>query len=274
MDIFADVLPLLLVLLTIGAIAGFLAGLLGIGGGVVLVPGLYYSLGSLGYDPAVLMHIAVGTSLAVIVPTGLSSAMSHWRKGAVRLDLVKKIGLGILFGVAAGTFIAAELSGDALKAIFACILFVLAILMVFRPSTREARLSLMHQPAAGIGGTVIGAVSAMMGIGGATLSVPFMSFGGVGIHKAVGTAAALGLVISIPATLGFMLIGSDAENMPPWSIGYVNALAWLIIVPVSVVMAPLGARLAHAVSVTRLRTGFAVFIMLVSLRMLYGVFYG
>lgn len=270
--IVVEYLPLLFILASIGMLAGFLAGLLGIGGGIVLVPGLFYSLTSLGYDPEYMMHLAVGTSLAVIVPTGFSSARSHWKKGAVGLDLVKRIGIGIVIGVVLGTIIADRLDAESMQMIFAVALLILAMIMVSNPARFNLLTDVPKQPWSGLAGVLIGGLSTLMGIGGATISVPYMSICGVKMHKAVGTASALGMVISIPAAIGFMVIGNGHEGMPPWSVGYVNVLAWLLIIPFSVMIAPLGAKAAHALPVNRLRLAFAGFMIFVSLRMLWSVF--
>lgn len=273
MDVLIGYLPLITVLFGIGLLAGFLAGLLGIGGGVVLVPGLYYSLTALGYDPALMMHVAIGTSLAVIVPTGFSSARAHWQKGAVGMDLVKNIGIGVLLGVVCGTILARFMDGESLKSFFAIVLFILAIVMITNPARYALFDGVPRQPGAGLGGLVIGTISTLMGIGGATISVPFMTLCKTPIHKAIGTASALGMVISVPGTLGFVLIGWGHEGLPPLSFGYVNVVAWALIVPVSVLMAPWGAAAAHKVSVNRLRTVFALFMIFVSVRMIYGAFF-
>lgn len=273
MDVLIGYLPLITVLFGIGLLAGFLAGLLGIGGGVVLVPGLYYSLTALGYDPALMMHVAIGTSLAVIVPTGFSSARAHWQKGAVGMDLVKNIGIGVLLGVVCGTILARFMDGESLKSFFAIVLFILAIVMITNPARYALFDGVPRQPGVGLGGLVIGTISTLMGIGGATISVPFMTLCKTPIHKAIGTASALGMVISVPGTFGFVLIGWGHEGLPPLSFGYVNVVAWALIVPVSVLMAPWGAAAAHKVSVNRLRTVFALFMIFVSVRMIYGAFF-
>lgn len=263
--------PLLAVL---GLVAGFLAGLLGVGGGMILVPGLFFSLEALGFSSAYTMHIAVGTSLAIIVPTGLSSARAHAKRGAVRPDLVRLIGPGIIAGVAAGTLIAARISGDDLRLVFAVSLLVLAALMTLDPQRFRLADSLPPRPWPALAGGVIGLLSTLMGIGGATVSVPYMTLYRVPIHQAVGTASALGLIISIPAAFGFILIGWGKDSLPPFSFGYINLLAAAMIVPFSVLAAPWGAHTAHRVSVVALRRAFAVFLMIVSLRMLYDVAYG
>lgn len=255
-----------------GALAGFMAGLLGVGGGIVLVPCLFFLLDSFGYAPEHIMHIAVGTSLAVIVPTGISSARAHWRRGAVRADLVKSIGIGIVAGAGAGTAIADRLSGPALQTIFAVALLAVAAAMAFDPARLSPFRAMPRQPWPAVAGLGIGTLSTLMGIGGATISVPFMTACRVPIREAVGTASALGPVIALPAMLGFMLIGGGAEGLPPWSVGYVNVAAWIALVPASVLAAPWGARLAHSLPVGTLRRVFAAFMAVVALKMLAGIF--
>lgn len=257
-------------LLALGGVAGFLAGLLGIGGGVVLVPGLYFGLKYMGFESGALMHVAVGTSLAVIIPTGLSSARAHWKRGAVRLDLVRQIGPGILLGVAAGTVIAGYMPEAGMTLFFAFALSALAVVMVVNPARFSPFADMPRRLWMGVSGVVIGVFSSLMGIGGATISVPWMALCRVPMHTAVGTASALGLVIAIPAALGFILIGWSVPGLPPFSLGYINFLAWPLIIPASVLAAPWGARLAHSVSVERLRIFFAFFLVVIALRMLWG----
>ncbi len=256
-------------LLALGGVAGFLAGLLGIGGGVVLVPGLYFGLQYLGFESDALMHVAVGTSLAVIIPTGLSSARAHWKRGAVRLDLVKQIGPGILLGVVLGTVIAKHMPEEGMTLFFAFALSVLALVMVINPVRFSPFADMPRRLWMGFSGVVIGIFSSLMGIGGATISVPWMALCRVPMHTAVGTASALGLVIAIPAAIGFVIIGWSVPGLPPFSLGYINFLAWPLIIPASVVAAPWGARLAHSVSVDRLRKFFAGFLVVIALKMLW-----
>ncbi len=272
MENIVDILPFILLLASLGAVAGFLAGLLGVGGGIVLVPGLYYIFESLqpqmGFDAAHIMHLSVGTSLAIIVPTGFSSALSHHRKGAVDFTLVKNIGLGIVCGVIVFTWVAKGMDPLTLRKIFATFVLVMAMMMIAGRQRFQSDVEIsLKQPASSIAGFVIGGISTLIGIGGATLSVPYMSLHGVKMHRAVGSASALGLVIAIPAAIGFMVIGWGKMNLPPFSIGFVNALAWGCIIPVSVLVAPLGARAAHKISVRRLRITFAVFMIIVALNM-------
>lgn len=258
-------------LIALGALSGFLAGLFGVGGGVVLVPGLYALFTLLGFEHEMLMHLCVGTSLAIIVPTGLSAARAHHRRGSVDFDLLKTIGPGIVVGVITGAALAAFLTGDALKLIFALTISALAVLMILDPARFQLVSHMPRQPVPSIAGVIIGHISTLIGIGGATLSVPFMSICHVPIRTAIGTAAALGLFISIPAMIGFVLIGFTEDELPPFSFGFVNGLAWLAIVPSSVLIAPLGARLAHRLPVSLMRKGFAIFMIVVAAKMLHGL---
>lgn len=267
-----QILSLSCLLFALGLTAGFLSGLLGVGGGIVLVPGLYYIFSSLGFPETHLMHMAVGTSLAIIVPTGFSSARSHWKRGNVDLTLVKQIGIGILIGVGIGTYIADLVSGEELQGIFASALLLMAGIMAFKPSRFQIAETIPAQPVPGLVGTIIGALSTLMGIGGASLSVPFMTMYGQAIHRAVGTAAAIGLVISVPAVLCFIVIGQENTGLPPFSLGYINILAWLFITPVSVLTAPFGVRAAHKASVERLRALFAFFLLVVAAKMFWDMF--
>lgn len=265
--------PLMLggILLTVGAVSGVAAGLLGVGGGIIIVPVLYHLFTQLGVDEAVRMHLAVGTSLTTIIATSTTSIRAHARRDAVDIKLLKSWGPTIFVGVLAGTAIAGFVRGAALTAIFAVMATIVAVYMAFgRPHWRIAD----HLPAGilrhGIA-AFIGAVSAMMGIGGGTLSVPTLTLFGYPIHKAVGTAAAIGLIIGIPGTIGFVLAGWDVPNRPAWSLGYVNLLGVAALLPTSMLLAPVGARLAHSLDTRRLKQVFAAFLGLTALRMFYGL---
>lgn len=262
-------IPLLLML---GVLSGVLAGLLGIGGGIVLVPGLYHLFHHLGYDQDILMHLAVGTSLAIIIPTGLSSARSHAKKGAVDMGLVRMIGFGLVIGVMAGTFVAGNISGNSLTVIFAVALAFFAILMNIPPRVKDAKP--LAQSIASIGGLVVGVLSSLMGIGGATLNVPFMTLHGVPIHRAVGSSSAMGPLIAIPGTIGFAIIGWHVAGLPPLSLGYINMAAFIVIAPASVLAAPLGVMLAHKLNVKHLRIVFSIFLIIVATKMAWGAWHG
>lgn len=259
----------------LAATAGFLAGLLGIGGGLVLVPGLFFVFTSLGFDSPHIMHLAVGTSLSTIMATGLSSALAHHRRGNVRFDMIKNIGFGMVFGVGIGTAIASIVTGLWLQIFFAVTLVILAGMMRLNPEKMKTVREMPKQPWPAIAGTGIGVVSTLMGIGGAALNVPYMTLHNIRIHQAIGSASAMGLLIAVPGALGFLIIGflspENAIGLPPFSFGYVNILALGVIVPVTVLFAPLGVRLGHSLSIKKMRQVFSIFMILIALRMIYEV---
>ncbi|TVR97354.1 MAG: sulfite exporter TauE/SafE family protein [Rhodospirillales bacterium] len=257
-----------------GLVAGVLAGLLGVGGGIVIVPMLYWLLPLAGVDESVRMHLAVGTSLATIVPTSIVSALAHRRRGAVDAGLLRTYAPGIVAGVLIGAAFGVRAGGPVLTLIFASVALVVAADMALR--RREVQLAErpVRGPAAQAIGAFIGAVSAVMGIGGGTLSVPAFTLMGVPVHRAVGTAAAIGLIISVPGALGFMLGGLDDPRLPPGSVGYVNLLAFLAIVPATMLAAPHGVRLAHAISPRALRLAFAFFLLATAVRMFHNTLAG
>ena len=266
-----QVLPLAIILPLVGVAAGLIAGLLGVGGGIVVVPVLYHVFTVLGLDEAVRMHVAVGTSLATIIATSTSSWRSHARKGAVDRDLLRDWGPFILVGVALGSLAAGWVKGPILTGIFAVFAFLVALHMAFgRPHWRLGHNLPTGAAKAGLA-TLIGGCSAMMGIGGGTFAVPTLTLFGTPIHRAVGTASAIGLIIGIPGTIGFILTGWNAAHLPPFSLGYVNLLGVAAILPTSMAAAPWGARLAHSLDTRLLRRAFAVFLFLTSVRMAYGL---
>lgn len=268
----AELAPFAAGLLAAGIIAGLLAGLLGVGGGIVVVPVLYHVFTLLGIDEAVRMHLAVGTSLATIVPTSIRSLRAHAAKGAVDFDLLRSWAVPVLIGVLSGAAIAAWVSGAALTAIFATIALVVAANMAFGKETWRLGDRLPPAPAQwGMAGT-IGGLSAMMGIGGGTFAVTLLTLYGRSIHRAVATSAGLGLIISVPGVAGFMAAGWGEPLLPPFSLGYVNLIGFALIVPATVLAAPWGANLAHAISRKALTRAFALFLALTSLRMFYGLF--
>lgn len=256
-----------LALLAAGVVAGVLAGLLGVGGGIVIVPVLFHLLTALGIDDAVRMHIAVGTSLATIIPTSIRSTLSHRKKGAVDEEILRSWALPLIVGVLIGTIAADFSSGWTLTLIFATVALAAAFNMAYgREEWRLGdRLPEGHPKFAMVG--TMGFFCSMMGIGGGTFGVTAMTLFGIPIHRAVGTAAGLGLIIAVPGTIGFIIAGWDAPLRPPWSLGYVNLLGFGLIVPATVLAAPLGVRLAHHLDRTNLRRAFALFLALTSLRM-------
>jgi uncharacterized protein len=255
----------------VGAIAGILAGLLGIGGGLVIVPMLVYcfTLQSIPYEH--LMQIALGTSMASIIFTSVSSFLAHHRRGAVEWSVVKRIALGILIGTYVGAWIATGLSTEFLKVFFVVFIYYVAVQMLLN---RKPKAS-MQLPGHGgmfVAGNVIGVVSSLVGIGGGTLSVPFMVWHNIPLHRAIGTSAAIGFPIAIAGTVGYLVNGIGVFGLPAYSIGFIYLPALAGIVCTSVLTAPLGVRLAHFLPVDRLRRVFAVLLFLVGTRMLVSVF--
>ncbi|MGB0920944.1 MAG: sulfite exporter TauE/SafE family protein [Alphaproteobacteria bacterium] len=263
----STLLPVIAALLATGAAAGFLAGLLGVGGGIIVVPVLYYLFEIVGVSPDISMHLAVGTSLATIVPTSIASARSHQRNGAVDDALLRLIGPAIIGGVLLGALIAAMVSGRTLTGVFAVVALLVALNMAFGRENWQISANLPGRTGTSAMGLIIGAFSSMMGIGGGTLSVPFLTLFGHPVHKAVGTAAAIGFLIAVPGTIGFVVSGWTVEGLPAFAVGYVHLLGFALIVPASVLMAPYGARVAHGLDRKLLSRIFALFLALTSIRM-------
>ena len=271
-----DTLSLLIwlvpLLLLAGAIAGLLAGLLGVGGGIVIVPALYHIFSYLEVPDEVRMHLAVGTSLATIIPTSIRSVKAHHDRGSFDSTLFKSWIPGIVVGVLLGTWIATLAEFAQLTLVFATVALIVSLYMTFGNSDWKLRDGLPANPGNSIIASFVGAVSAMMGIGGGTLSVPILNLCGIPIHRSVGTAAGFGLVIAVPGTLGFIAGGWNAPLLPPFSFGYVNWLGFLLIVPATILTVPFGAKLAHSLSQTGLRRAFALFLGITSLRMFIDIF--
>jgi len=262
-------LPLVAALLGAGAVGGLLAGLLGVGGGIVVVPALDLALTMAGVEPAAALHVAVATSMATIVPTSISSSRSHARRGAVDATVIRRWSLPIVAGALGGAVLASRVDARVLSAVFGTVALAAALKMLL-PLDRAVLRDALPRGAAGAAiPAAIGAVSAMMGIGGGTLSVPSMTLCGVPVHKAVGTAALLGLWISVPATLGYLMADAAGETLPPWTIGLVSVPGFAVVAPVAWLVAPLGARLAHALDRRRLSAAFGAFLFVVAARMLY-----
>ena len=251
-----------------GIVAGVIAGLLGVGGGIVIVPVLYHVFSLLGVDEAIRMHLAVGTSLATIVATSTRSLRAHREKGAVDSELLRQLGLPIIAGVLAGALMAGVAGGRALMAVFATVALIVSAHMAFGRESWRIADKFPTGAMRYIIGVVIGWISVLMGIGGGTLGVPILSLYNIPIHRAVGTATGFGLIIAIPGTLGMIVNGWGAPGLPPFSIGYVNLIGFALIVPATVLAAPWGAGIAHAISRQALRRAFAAFLALTSLRMI------
>lgn len=264
---------LALSLVATGVVAGIIAGLLGVGGGIVIVPVLYYMFTALKIDPDVLMHVAVGTSLATILATGASSARAHYKRGSVDMDLLKRWWWAIALGVLAGATLAGNISGGALTFVFGVVALAVAANMILRKEGSHLADKLPGSPIREVLGFLIGGISVMMGIGGGTLGVPTLTLFNYPIRKAVGTAAAIGLIIAVPGTLLSVYFGFDLDGRPPLSLGYVNLIGFMLIIPASTLTAPLGAKIAHAIDPAKLKLVFALFLGFTGLRMIYGVFF-
>lgn len=256
------------VLALAGAAAGLIAGLLGVGGGIVIVPVLFTLLPFAGVEDDLRMHVAVGTSLATIIATSIVSARSHYKRGGVDVDLLRSLAPAIAVGVIVGVVAGGQASGTALTLVFALIALVVAIHMAFLKSLVIGKSGVPGGVARQGIGFGIGAFSVVMGIGGGTLSVPIFSLFGMDVRRAVGTAAAIGLIIAVPGTIGFALQGLDVPNLPPASIGYVNLIGFALIAPLSMSLAPVGARIAHKIPRVWLSRAFAIFLAATSIRML------
>lgn len=251
---------------------GILAGLLGVGGGIVIVPALYLALGLAGMDPAVTMQVAVGTSLATIVFTSLSSAMGHYRRGAIDMDLLKLWAPSILVGVVLGALLGGLVSGLILVATFAVVALAVAFDMIFRRGSEGSEPRSFSRLVWAVIGVFAGGVSAMMGIGGGTVCVPVLNFLGYDIRRAVGTASAIGFLIGLPGALIYAYTGLGVETLPPFSVGYVNVAAALIIIPMTTTFAKVGVKLAHSIPPRALRLAFGFFLFLTSARMFYDLY--
>lgn len=250
-----------------GIVGGVLAGLLGVGGGIVIVPALYLALTLTGMESALTMQVAVGTSLATIVFTSLSSGYGHYRKGAIDMGLLKLWAPSILIGVVIGGILGGVVSGKVLIGVFASVAAIVALDMILRTGADSATPRGFSRLVWAGFGVFAGAVSAMMGIGGGTVCVPLLNFLGYDIRKAVGTSAAIGFVIGLPGALIYMGTGFAAEGLPPFSLGYVNLLCAAAIIPLSTVFARVGVSLAHSIPRRALRLVFGLFLMLTSARM-------
>jgi uncharacterized membrane protein YfcA len=259
METAGALLPLALAMLLTGVVGGLLAGLLGVGGGIVIVPVLDTALQLTGVDPAIRMHVAVATSLAVIIPTSISSTRAHRARGALDRTLVRQWGPWMFAGA---------LLGGALAALFGVVALLVAVKMILPLHnaliSKEIPRGLLA-PAIPLG---IGSLSSMLGIGGGTLSVPVLTLMNQPIHRAVGTAALFGLLIGLPGAFGYVVSGWGDPRLPPGSLGYVNVIGLALIAPVSVLVAPIGARLAHRLDKRQLSVAFGLFLLLVAVRML------
>lgn len=264
-----ELIILLPILLISGVIAGLLAGLLGVGGGIVIVPMLYHIFIYLNIDISIAMPLAVGTSLSTIVVTSIISARAHHKKGGIDWVIVKRWLPFVVLGVLLGSYFASYVNGVTLKWMFGVLLLLVSTHMIMS-SYRNIVIAkeLPKFPGQQIFASLLGGFSSLLGIGGGTLMVPLLTLFSYPIHKAVSTASLFGLVISIPATIGYILIGWDVPNLPVASTGYVNWLGFIALVPMTMLFAPLGVKLAYKLNVKQLKVVFAIFLAFVGIKML------
>ena len=265
-----DLALLVAILTTVGLLAGLTGGRHGIGGGIVMVPVLYEILHQAAVSQDVSMHVAVGTSLATIVFNSLRSAAAHNKRGALDWGILRRYGPAVFLGATLGAVLAAFIGGAGLKALFGVVATLFAIYIAFAPLRWVLAPEIPNHWLAHAFSAFLGCLSALMGIGGGTLGVTAMTLCGVAIHRAVATGAGLGILIGAPAALGFILLGLSDPNLPPLSIGYVSWGALLILAPTSILAAPWGAQIAHALPVRALRIVFGIFLAASGLRMLLG----
>lgn len=272
MPALADLLPLALMLAAIGAFAGVIAGLLGVGGGIVLVPAFLYAFSALGHDGPAIMRVCLATSLATIVVTSVRSVLAHHRKGAVDWTILRGWAPGIAAGAVLGMLTVAGLETPVLQAIFGALaLTVAAWLGLGRAHWRLGRAMPGGWRRAALS-PAVGFLSVLMGIGGGSFGVPLMTLYGVAVHRAVATAAGFGVIIAAPAVAGFLL--SPAPGAPPLTVGSVNLPAFAIVIAMTLITTPWGVRLAHATDAARLKRIFAVFLGLVAANMLWSAWSG
>jgi uncharacterized membrane protein YfcA len=257
----------ILLYLAAGSVAGLLAGLLGVGGGVVIVPMLMFIFTAQHFPVDHMIHIAIGTSLASIMFTSLSSLRAHHSHGAVNWIIVKRITPGILIGTLAGTFLVARLPASLLKGFFIFFVFYVATQMLLNIRPKPAR-QLPGAKGMFAAGSLIGMVSSFVGIGGGALSVPFMTWSNVKMHEAIGTSAAIGFPIAVAGTIGYLINGLEINNLPDWSLGFIHLPSLAGLVLASVIIAPLGAKAAHKLPVIILKRIFAVFLYIIGTKLL------
>ena len=247
---------------------GFVAGLFGIGGGLITVPFLYYIFNSLGIDPQYTMHLAVGTSFAIIIPTSTVSVLTHHKFKSVDFDIVKSYGVYVISGVIIGTIFASLLKTKSLILFFSIVVLFLSIyLMLLKEKKKDVIMNIkLHLKI--ILGFIVGFISAPMGIGGAIMNVPILKFFGYSINKAIGSAAAIGFLIALFGAVGFLITGSYLKTNLPLSIGFLNVPAFLIFIPITTFMARIGARTVHRIDKKKITKIFGIFLFIIAIKFL------
>ena len=266
-----QILFLLIIMSVTAVVAGFFAGFFGIGGGIITVPCLFYIFGAVGIDKSFIMHLAVGTSFAIIVPTAIMSVFTHYKHQAVDFNIIKTYGIFVVIGVIIGTFFAASMQTKSLVLFFSIIIYLLAINLIFLKDKTKIRLkfTLLQRT---VFGFIVGFVSSLMGIGGAIMNVPILKFVGYTINKAIGSAASIGFLISVFGFLGFLVSGILIKTDIPLSVGFINIPAFLIFIPITVMMAKVGASTVHKMKREIIAKLFGIFLIIIASRFLYDYF--
>ncbi len=261
-----------LMLAGIGAFAGVVAGLLGVGGGIILVPAFFYAFTALGFGSDQLMQVCLATSLATIIVTSVRSVLSHHRKGAVDWSILRTWAPGIVIGAAIGVLVAASLRSSVLQAIFGALALLVGLYLLVGRSDWRLADAMPGGIKRALMSPAVGFLSVLMGIGGGSFGVPIMTLHSVPIHRAVATAAGFGVIIAVPSVIGFLML--PVETAPPYTIGAVNLPAFAVVIAMTLITAPLGVRLAHALDPKPLKRAFGGFLTLVALNMLRKVVLG
>ena len=263
-----QILFLILIMTLTAIIAGFFAGFFGIGGGIITVPCLFYIFGAVGVDKSYLMHLAVGTSFAIIVPTAMMSVFTHYKHNAVDFGVLKSYGIFVVFGVIIGSFFAASLHTKSLIIFFSIVMYLLALNLIFLKDKTKIKLkfSLFQRTFFGL---IVGFVSSLMGIGGAIMNVPILKFVGYTINKSIGSAASIGFLIAVFGCLGFVISGLIIKTNIPLSLGFINIPAFLIFIPITIIMAKVGATSVHKIKREIITKLFGLFLILIASRFLY-----
>ena len=266
-----QILIFLIIMALTALLAGFFAGFFGIGGGIITVPCLFYIFGANEIDKSFLMHLAVGTSFAIMVPTAMMSVFTHYKHKAVDFSVLKTYGIFVVLGVIIGSLFAAHLNTKALILFFSLALYILAINLIFLKDKTKLKLkfNLFQRTTLGF---IVGFVSSLMGIGGAIMNVPILKFVGYTINRAIGTAASIGFLISVFGCLGFVISGLFIEKTLPLSFGFINIPAFLIFIPITIYMAKIGATTVHKINRKKIAKFFGLFLIIIASRFLYDYF--
>lgn len=275
MDILSDPLTLISLvsaLVAAGAAIGFLAGVFGVGGGAISVPVFFEIFGTLGYPPDVAMPVAVGTSLAVIIPTSISSARGHQKRGTLDLGVLRTWAVPVLLGVLIGALIARFATPIVFQSVFVVVALINAVKLLSGGKGWQLSDTLPGALTMRLWGMIIGLVSAIMGIGGGAISNLFLTLHGTPIHRAISTSAGVGVLIAVPGTIGYVVAGQGSPNLPPGSLGFVSVIAFALTIPTSLFFTRFGVALAHKLSRRSLEIAFGSFLVLVAARFIWAIF--